>query len=748
MNNTKWKNVLNNNHESRFSKLAGLLKTYPAMIVFALSTLWAQSNEKNEWWNNTEKHVQENSVIPSNWEPFSSRFYDFEDWEKILVWDINENNKLDVEEIETILLKDVDWLKKNTDLSDKEIYRVKEKFTKLFDQAKMINMKPSIWQNQKALTNKEFIDQLNDIWKVVIDWEEYDFSDVDDAYLWVKMLLKMLWYTWVDWEELDLTNGSSNLSKILREQSDLYVALLKYQNNNNSSYFSQGVCNADGIVWWYTIRWLLLDWLKTIILVWMSENPEKVEKNYNDMLEEDKQNEDIQEKKQQYDWQEENKSPEWDIYSVDEDSLKDVSNNVKDNNQKFGNLQGKNEKFDNLEDIYKDFEWETNPMRSDVFVGWSSGEDFINKNDLKEWKIKNPEYVNLMYNSIWIDTALISLSYLYPFKEFTGFWIKQLDSSITNLKNGIEIRWKNGEEIVIWKMPEDMIEVENLDDGGIRIKFLPKGIERMFQFYYVDPITWDSSLWSTSDYYWRFDIVLMADDKKYDLKFNMRDMMYDEHWRLKHWVMQKIYANSNYLWQFLEDGDYGIKTQWLNYVWLNLWIGDFFYNVFGDIPEFDVSFYKPEKEQFQEKQLVVQEVEDEKTTEEIREENIKILENEFQKAREKNPEIKSFDIDVAEVMSNIRNFFDLTWKTQIDFDDPEVRNKISHLESEKYQEIIKKEVEYKTMLYFEDSPKEVTKILAKKSIVELFVLFRWAEEVNSSKRVDDIRAFVLWQYSN
>ncbi len=210
-------------------------------------------------------------------EDVSNKYFDSNsnsDSKKDILWDLNKNSKLEVEEIEKIISKDIVSLQNEIDnsiVSNEELKTAKEKFEKNFVIARYVNMRPDTWTNLQAMDKNSFIDELKSLWELDIGGKKIDMSKIADPYLWVKALLSYLWYTGVGWNQLDLNNTSLYPGKILPEQKDLYIALLKFQNLNyweaekpQSSYLSDDKdgwtkVSADGIIGWYTLRWLIKD---------------------------------------------------------------------------------------------------------------------------------------------------------------------------------------------------------------------------------------------------------------------------------------------------------------------------------------------------------------------------------------------------------------------------------------------------------------------------------------------------------
>lgn len=526
---------------------------------------------------------------------------------KEVLWDINKNNKLEVEEIEQIISTDLTELQSEIDdsvISDEDLKTTKEKFMKNFQTARYVNMRPSTRTNLWAMNQENFLNELKNLWELDIDWKSIDVSKITDPYLGVKILLSYLWYTWIDWNKLDLTNTSYYPGRILPEQKDLYIALLKFQNLNyweeskpQSSYLwenkDEGTeWKADGIIWGLTLRWLIQDAknknvVKPIEEVKVQSNWSNIESDNNVVQE--TVNSDIDEGVVSVKLNSGEVKIEDNVKVENSDDInvkltysdgrttyvpKLVQSDIKSVETEWGNdvvIEYDNWEKVKILDEYKDravvseYYWSAMnesvtpqvtidgfplPKVSDIYSAESISEypEYINEYlftlaDLKIWEIENIEYVPLMYKSMEIESGIPDANESPDLKKFIGLWMQQMDHSITQLKSGISVDFNGEWEVEDWESSNTAFNtVEQQPDWSLLIKFTDQGINEIFTK--VDK-NWETLLTRNG----KFQKEIKVWNKKYSLEFATWDP-----------AMLNIYRTGKL------DNYEAITTYWLRYL--------------------------------------------------------------------------------------------------------------------------------------------------------------------------------------
>ncbi len=402
-------------------------------------------------------------------------------------WDINQNKKLDITEIQDFITKDLKTLQQEVNssvMTESELKETKKNFMESFQQARYTNIRPDTWVNKTAMTKENFINKIQELKELTIDGKKIDTSKITDPYAWVKTLLSYLWYTGVNGKKLDITKTNAVLSQILPEQKDLYIALLNFQNANyweanktQSSYSAEWRDStddgkADGAIGGLTLRWLIQDALQ-------KKNTETVKKDDTN----------IKENKISYSNT---------VQTIQSNTSQEILTHEDD-----GSV------------IQRNLDWTTTITRPDGTVEYrmwdrklpkenevyarGSKELFFTFDNVKKRGIKNIEYGKAMYDSLDLGSNLPNIEEAGKIREFVWTRLQQLDMAVTDLKNGVEV---NGQT---FKLKSDQIK---------------QAIQR-----------------------WTFLKSMKIGEKMYDLKFNLRTkqmrraydalVLWDKKWNLK-----------------------------------------------------------------------------------------------------------------------------------------------------------------------------------------------------------------------
>ncbi|HKL44380.1 MAG TPA: hypothetical protein VJ892_03815 [Candidatus Absconditabacterales bacterium] len=389
---------------------------------------------------------------------------------KEVLGDINKNNKLEVDEIEQIISTDLEELQSEIDnsvVSDQDLKTTKEKFMKNFQTARYVNIRPNIRTNLGAMNQDNFLDELKNFGELNIDGQDIDVSKVTDPYLGVKILLSYLGYTGINGNKLDLTNTSYYPGRILTEQKDLYIALLKFQNLNygeesrpQSSYLGENKDEgtegkADGIIGGLTLRGLIQD-VKNKNIVKPTEEVESEPIGSNTTVDNDEETK-VKEKKSEEESYIENNNEnkeEADESIIENDNKKeDVIGEVpnEETNEESLNIKVEkigDRKFPRLRDVYK-----------------HGNEKYLfDKNDLSDRGLSDKiDYIPSMYKSLNLDRNLDNPIESEDLKEFLiKPWFKQLDKVIDDMEDGISI---DGEK---YKFTPEQIKEAIKNEGFIK----------------------------------------------------------------------------------------------------------------------------------------------------------------------------------------------------------------------------------------------------------------------------------------